>query len=212
MVTWVARPSLLEPQGPLSPYLEVTGVGPEADPAHVLQEYVQSVPCPACYLQCCLPIPLQRSLVLLKPQGQCCWPMFGSHHPQNCQQAHSILLPAPSEPGLLSTPKKGEIWAQEPPHKDSVWLLAPWLSPRLAWHSRTASRSHSPLEHCPRDWCAPIASPSAASRSHGHRCCGEERPAWQVLGHPRAAVCGTLQSHGPAGHSAVAQEGKWSWK
>lgn len=135
----------------LSPYLEVAGVGPEADPAHVLQEYVQGVPCPACYLQCCLPIPLQSSLVLLKPQGQCCWPMFGSHHPQHCQQAHSILLPAPPEPGLLSAPKKGgKSGPRSQPTKAQYGFWHPGCPQDVAWHSPTASRSHSPLEHSPR--------------------------------------------------------------
>lgn len=112
-----------------SPYLEVTGVGPEADPAHVLHEDVQAVPCPARYMQCCLPVPLQRSLVLLKPQNQCCWFMFGSHHP-NTASRHipSCCQPARARAALCS--QRRQIWAQEPPCKGSVWLLAPWLFPR----------------------------------------------------------------------------------
>lgn len=45
--------------------LEVTDVGPKADPAHVLQQHIQGVPCPACHMQRCLSIPLQRPSVLL---------------------------------------------------------------------------------------------------------------------------------------------------
>lgn len=51
----------------LSPHLEVTEVCPKADPAHVLQEHIQRVPCLAFHMQLGLTIPLQRTLVLLQP-------------------------------------------------------------------------------------------------------------------------------------------------
>lgn len=189
----------------LSPYLEVTGVGPEADPAHVFQEYVQGVPCPAHYMQRCLPVPLQRSLVLLKPRGQCCWSMLGSHHPNTASRHIAFCCQPRQSQGCSLPPKKGaNLGPRATPQRLSMAFGTLAVPRTLAWQSPTASRSHSPLEHCPRDWCAPLASPSAASHSHGHRCYGEERPAWRGPGHPRAAVCGTPQSHRPAGHSAVA--------
>lgn len=51
----------------LSPHLEVIEVCPEADPAHVLQEHIQRVPCLAFHMQLRLTVPLQRPLILLQP-------------------------------------------------------------------------------------------------------------------------------------------------
>lgn len=66
------------------PHLEITDVGPEADPAHVLQEHIQGVPCSPHHTKCCLPVPLQCPTVLLQPQGQHFCPMPTSHHPKPC--------------------------------------------------------------------------------------------------------------------------------
>lgn len=155
LATQLPRPSP-ESQGALSPHLEVTDVGPEADPAHVLQEHIQGVPSTARHVQCCLPIPVQRPLVLLQPQGQHCCPIPGSHCPSRCQQPASIAswcLLSQNQPRAALCPQRGQVQARGLPHKGSVWLSAPWLSPR-PWQG-TALLPVDPTAHPEAGWLWP---------------------------------------------------------
>lgn len=185
----------------LTPHLEVTDVGPKADPAHVLQQHIQGVPCPACHMQRCLSIPLQRPSVLLQPQGQCCHPIPRSHSPKHCQQPASLascFLPALSQPGLPSATKSGKFRPESYPTRAQCGSQHTGMAQA---HCRQVPQpSRAPR----RDRASPTASPAAASHSHGHRRCGEEHSVWLGPGGPGAAVCGTVQSRGPAGHSKVA--------
>ena len=150
----------------LSPHLEVTEVGPEADPAHVLQEHVQGVPCPARHTQRRLPVPLQRPLVLLQPQGP----------DPTAPVAACCPLPR-SQPGAALCPQKGQVRARGLPHKGSVWLSAPHLSPG-PWRSTAAGRSHRPPErwvgarglpqpHLPQHHVAEVADAVGRSAQRG---------------------------------------------
>lgn len=94
------------------PHLEVTDVGPEADPAHVLQEHIQGVPCPAGHSQRCLPIPLQCPLVLLQPQGLHFCPVPGSLPLSLLAARHNgILLPVFPAPAQAYTVALGGTYS-----------------------------------------------------------------------------------------------------